>query len=118
MDNNPAQAETGGTDKKRKKKKTPKTKEVSFQGKSASPARSQVFPSTLLVEKAISKLDKRKKSKETKGKKMKKEKLNHEIIRLLNCGKSKKQILAEILSSDVQKDDEEFLSQNKHLKSK
>ena len=125
LDNNPPQTEAGGTDKKKKKKKksqscpsTPKTQEVSFQSQPSSPARSQVFPSTLLVEKAISKLDKRKKSKETKEMKGNKEKLNHEIIRLLNCGKSKKQILGEILSSDVQDRDEEFLSKNKHLKSK
>ena len=126
MDNNPPQTEAAGTDKKKKKNKkksqscpsTPKTKEVSFQSEPSSPAHSQVFPTTLLVEKAISKLDKRKNSKETKKKRMKQEKLNHEIIRHLNNGKSKKQILAEILSSNVQEEDEEFLSQNKHLKSK
>jgi len=114
-------SEADGTEKRKKKKKskscppTPRTgEEVDYQSEPARP----VFPSSLLVEKAITKLDKRKKTKEVKETKMKKEKLNHEIIKLMNHGKSKKQILAEILSNSVPGEEEDFLSKKKHLKSK
>ena len=111
------------TVKKKKSKSCPSTpsakEDCGFQSEPVTPVH-RGFPSTLLVEKAIEKLDKRKKTKDGKETKRKKEKLNHEIIRLINQGKGKKQILAEILSNDVPDGEEDlnFLSKNKHLKSK
>ena len=109
--------------KKKKSRSTPSTPKVTnlldSRSEPASPVHSG-FPSSLLVEKAIQKLDKRKKTKDGRETKRKKEKLNQEIIRIMNQGKSKKQILAEILSRDGPDQEEElgFLSRKKHLKSK
>ena len=99
------------TVKKKKSKSCPSTpsakEDCGFQSEPVTPVH-RGFPSTLLVEKAIEKLDKRKKTKDGKETKRKKEKLNHEIIRLINQGKGKKQILAEILSNDVPDGEEDL----------
>ena len=110
--------------KKKKKSKTgPNTPDIkipiSFMSEPASPVAgtsSSSFPTTLLVEKAIKKLNKKKDSKQKHS-----QGLNNEVVRLMNIGKNKKQILAEILSNDLEGDndyDNNLKGKNKHLKAK
>ena len=109
--------------KKKKKSKTcPNTPDIkipkNFMSEPSSPVigSSSSFPTTLLVEKAITKLNKKKeiKQKHSQG-------LTNEVVRLMNVGKNKKQILAEILSNDLEGDNDyenNTKGKNKHLKAK
>ena len=109
--------------KKKKKSKTcPNTPDIkipkNFMSEPASPVTgsSSSFPTTLLVEKAITKLNKKKDSKQKQS-----QGLTNEVVRLMNVGKNKKQILAEILSNDLEGDndyDNNLKGKNKHLKAK
>ena len=108
--------------KKKRSKTCPNTPDIripdDFLSEPSSPAtRPNAFPTTLLVEKAIKKL-KGKEKKLTKSKK-----LNTEVVRLMNVGKSKKQILAEILNNDLINDENDYdnnvkKGKGKHLKVK
>ena len=107
--------------KKKKSKSCPGTPDLripdDFMSEPSSPVtRKSAFPTTLLVDKAIKKLDKKKDKKFDK-----KQKLSGEVVKLMNVGKNKKQILAEILSNDYMEDDDERNfkgKKNKHLKAK
>ena len=107
--------------KKKKAKSCPNTPDIkipeNFMSEPNSPWKSS-FPSSPLVEKAVQKLGKRK---DFKNKKDKSQKLNSEVVRLMNVGKNKKQILAEILSQDLDGEndyDNNLKGKNKHLKMK
>ena len=107
--------------KKKKKNKTcPNTPDIkipkNFMSEPGSPVVGDVrsFPTTLLVEKAITKLKKKKDSKQKQS-----QGLTNEVVRLMNVGKNKKQILAEILSNDLEDDNDcDFKGKNKHLRAK
>ena len=76
----------------------------------------QCFRNIDPCDQAITKLNKKKDSKQKHSKK-----LNSEVTRLMNVGKNKKQILAEILSNDLEGDndyDNNLRGKNKHLKAK
>merc|ERR1712025_180233 len=95
--------------KKKRSKTCPNTPDIripdDFLSEPSSPAtRPNAFPTTLLVEKAT-------------------KKLNTEVVRLMNVGKSKKQILAEILNNDLINDENDYdnnvkKGKGKHLKVK